>query len=127
MEEIGMVDEKEMYEMLYDDYIVDKDWWVIILPFKANVIASKIECKYYTPKTEKSRGFHVIIKPLFGSICLAQKKYMTIEQLSDILGDTPKSKNSDIFCVCTSQSDVDVIQEIYTQLEIISQKRTWEK
>ena len=101
-----------------------------------------VRCKVKMPVDEIS------IKYKFCDICKIEKRKvslikfqskdpMTIKRLpkcqcGEILRRTSiqyhiKSKNSDIFCVCTSQSDVDVIQEIYTQLEIIRQKRTWEK
>lgn len=81
---LDFYDDGEILDKLWE-YYSSHEWYIFFTSGSSIDVASKIEYTYYTPGTEAAKDFGVIIRPDATGVFLAKKKWMSSDQLFQIL------------------------------------------
>jgi len=92
--QMGMLEEGGIFDMIWNKFKTGR-WFIILVPSSIDGmrVPNQIEMKFYPPKTHKNAGFEITFDyEHHTTLLFCHKKYMSYEQLEDLLAENFKPK-----------------------------------
>ncbi len=93
----GILDKQSMMEKVYDEYFINREWWIFVTPFAANHRMAEMENKFFSG--EKNKDFHLVTYLPFGGLYFAKKTEINRDEINKVLGveEIESNPNGDVF------------------------------